>query len=872
MTNIKEILEKYFGFDSFRPGQEEIIRSILNGSDTLAVMPTGGGKSLCYQLPALVGEGIAIVISPLIALMKDQVDGLQKNNFPATFINSTLNYYEIAERLNLAAAGKLKLLYIAPERLESKQFIEALANINISFLAVDEAHCISEWGHDFRPSYLRINDIFQYLRRVPVIALTATATPEVQDDIVKLLNMENGARFIKGFDRPNLNYQTINASNKTEIIVKQLKKSVDSSSIIYAGTRKRVEKFAEEIGNAGIKVYRYHAGLSEFERKEQQNGFINDKNAVVVATNAFGMGIDKPNVRNVIHVDYTSTLEAYYQEAGRAGRDGESADCILIYEPQDFFLQDFFIRSSYPARNDIIKVYNTIYDIAQSAVGMIPTVSVYSGTAEIANMAGLSIITVRSVIKLLETNKILMQGSSRGFAKIKLNYDRHMIYEYYENLPEDKKQVFEAILRSVSHEVFRHTIEIDTAKLLAKYDLSAEEFKCSMRKFQANGVVTYIASQTATGLTLLAERMLPKSIPLDFEKIDARRELAYKKFDIVARYATTPECKRNFILRYFGEKNDGSRCGRCSSCLMQVNTNLLSEREKFLIAEATKAVAALGERFGKTIVRDFLKGKKDKRVNERRLYDIEGFAVAKNLPDTEIISGINTAILTGFIVQSADMYPVLKLTVKGRQRIKSKKRDDYYSQPGGNADIKTLYEKFNSLRQSLATVRGIQPRGIISDHTMRAIAKKQPLNNGDLLEVRGVSHAFVENFGDVFLDIIIDETNAEKNATEKANASALKPVFDKLNELFNVKTSLEGISAELKMTKADIAHIIQKMYEAGLNPLVSYLFDRDLFEQVKAYLTTNPYALLKDVKAALNIKIGLPLLRIIIAKAQSELG
>jgi ATP-dependent DNA helicase RecQ len=871
MQNLTEILHKHFGFGSFRTGQEEIITSILNGRDTLAVMPTGGGKSLCYQLPAITADGTAIVISPLIALMKDQVDGLLKNNLPATLINSTLNYYEIADRLNLAASGKLKLLYIAPERLESKQFIEALAKINVSFIAVDEAHCISEWGHDFRPSYLRINDIFKYLPRVPVMALTATATPEVQDDIVKLLNMKNAARFIKGFDRPNLNYQTINASNKSERIVKQLKKTTDGSSIIYAGTRKRVEKFADEIKSAGIKVYRYHAGLNEFERKRQQEGFINDTNAVVVATNAFGMGIDKPNVRNVIHVDYTSTLEAYYQEAGRAGRDGKPADCILIYEPQDFYLQEFFIKSSYPERSDIIKVYDTIYDIAQVSTGSGIGMSVFSSTEEIANKAGLSLISTRSIIKLLEKHKLILIGSNQGFAKIKLNYDRNRIYDYYENLSEDKKTVLEAILRSVSSEAFRHTIDVDTVNMLAKYDLSNALFKRALREFQIAGVVTYIAPQTATGLTLLSERMSRENIAVDFDKIDTRRELAYKKFNIVRRYAETLECKRNFILEYFGESASDGTCGRCSSCLKQTTVTVLSEKEKFLIAEVTKAVAVLGERYGKALVRDFLKGTRNKRINERRLYDLEGFAAAKDLPGTEIMSGINSALISGYVTPSADMYPVLKLTLKGRKKVKTKAAKISFTSVQGDADINSIYEKFKILRQNLANDIGIQPRGIISDRTMRTLAKQQPQTLEIMNDIRGVSPAFIENFGELFLEIIIDEINAAKELNNKENKAALKPVYTKLNTLLKSKLPLNKIAVALDSTKAETARLIQELFEAGDFPDTGYLFDTAIYEQVKAYLSKYPHAILKDVKAALNLKTGLPTLRIIIAKARAEL-
>ncbi len=868
---LSEFLEKYFGFKEFRPGQKEIIESILSRRDTLAVMPTGGGKSLCYQLPALISQGTAIVISPLISLMKDQVDSLQKNNFPTTFINSSLNYYEISDRLNAAVSGKIKLLYIAPERLESRQFIEAISQINVSFLAVDEAHCISEWGHDFRPSYLRINDIFLHLPRVPIIALTATATHEVQTDIITSLNMTQAAKFIKGFDRPNLSYQTINSADKTKIIIDKLHRTPVGSTIIYAGTRKRVQQFSDEIAKAGIHTYRYHAGLSEFERKQQQDGFFKDENSVVVATNAFGMGIDKPNVRNVMHVDYTSTLEAYYQEAGRAGRDGLPADCILIYDAQDYFLQDFFIKASHPERRDIVKIYNTIYDIAFETVGSSSGSSIFSSVAEIANKAGLSIIMTNAVLKLLEKNKIIMSGSSKGYAKIKLNYGRNEIYEYYERLPENKKPILEAVLRSVSAEAFRKAIETDVPGIIAKYNLSQESFMQTIREFQAHGVVTYIPAKSATGITLIAERMSSNDIPIDFDKIDARREHAYKKLDLVLRYAKTNECKRNFILNYFGEKTNSTVCRRCSSCLNKTKVEPMSEKEKFLIAQVVKSVARTGERFGKTLISDFLKGKRNKRINSRRLYAIEGFASAKDIPENEISAGINNAILTGYIEQTADIYPVLKLTTKGRKRINTKAVKISKESSSASLNINDLYEKFKALRNRLAESRGIQPRGIISDRTMRAIAKTQPRTAGTLLDVRGVSNAFVENFGQMFLDIIIDETNIEKETENRNKAFTEDNRYKEIiKQLDNGKT-LSQTSKSLNMTEADTARLIQEMLENGLKPPIEHLYDKDIFELVKTFINKYPRSALKDVKTHLNIKTKLPLLRIIIAKARADL-
>ncbi|MED2919311.1 DNA helicase RecQ [Bacillus sp. AR8-1] len=346
-TKAQELLASYFGYSSFRRGQDETIKNVLDGKDTVCIMPTGGGKSICYQIPALVFEGTTLVISPLISLMKDQVDTLVQNGISATYINSSISIAEANQRIQLAKQGHYKLLYVAPERLDSMEFVDQLIDMKIPMIAIDEAHCISQWGHDFRPSYLHIHRILDYLPEKPlVLALTATATPQVRDDICNTLEINQENTIMTTFERENLSFSVIKGQDRNAYLADYIRQNQKESGIIYAATRKVVDQLYEDLMKAGVSVSKYHAGMSDSDRNEQQELFLRDEVSVMVATSAFGMGIDKSNIRYVIHYQLPKNMESYYQEAGRAGRDGLDSTCILLYSSQDVQVQRFLIDQS----------------------------------------------------------------------------------------------------------------------------------------------------------------------------------------------------------------------------------------------------------------------------------------------------------------------------------------------------------------------------------------------------------------------------------------------------------------------------------------------------------------------------------------------
>lgn len=394
LAQAEQYLKKYYGYSHFRPGQGQIIDSILNGNDVCVIMPTGAGKSICFQIPALLFPGITLVISPLISLMKDQVDALTELGIPATFINSSISRREETNRIRKAVDGEYRLLYIAPERLETESFGELVESLSqaVSLVAIDEAHCVSQWGHDFRPSYRQIGPFIQQLPKRPIIAaFTATATPEVQEDIVNLLSLERPQLHFTGFNRENLSFAVLKGVNKKDFVLNYVAENRDSAGIIYAATRKEVDKLYELLHKKGYLAGKYHAGLSDKERIRAQEAFLYDDIRVMVATNAFGMGIDKSNVRYVIHNNLPKNMESYYQEAGRAGRDSDPSECILLFAAQDILLQKYLIEQNVlsPARkNNELKKLQTMVDYAHTQRCLRQFILEYFGETGVADQCG----------------------------------------------------------------------------------------------------------------------------------------------------------------------------------------------------------------------------------------------------------------------------------------------------------------------------------------------------------------------------------------------------------------------------------------------------------------------------------------------------
>jgi len=554
------VLSSRFGYPAFRAGQESAVASVLSGRDTLVVLPTGGGKSLCYQVPALVLPGLTVVVSPLISLMKDQVDALATRGIPATFVNSTLTSAEIAVRLARVARGEVRLLYVAPERFDAGATAERLRAIGVSLLAVDEAHCISEWGHDFRPSYLRIADVREKLGWPPVVALTATATQHVRTDITRQLRLENPETIITGFDRRNLHYHVVPTKNDEakDAALIDILKSRAGVAIVYASTRRNVERVTQTLERSRITVAAYHAGLDDGRRHEVQNAFMNEQVRVIVATNAFGMGIDKPNVRIVVHHAMPGTLESYYQEAGRAGRDGEPSDVFLLHAFQDRFTHEFFIKGAYPTRTLVERVFKRALEV--DANGDLDAAAIAESLPGKVNDR-----EVESALRILTVAGALQPDQrSESHIEIRLLATPERIKRELSGDRSTERELLRALWRIVGGDRLNDGVTLDLAAIPAAFG-GARAAGSLLDALQRDQFVAW--RRLGAGDRVRDRRRPLSAFPIDWDVLDRRRRADLAKLDSVQSYAYTRSCRRGFVLRYFGDPAARKACGGCDNCV-----------------------------------------------------------------------------------------------------------------------------------------------------------------------------------------------------------------------------------------------------------------------------------------------------------------
>jgi ATP-dependent DNA helicase RecQ len=647
-------LHEHFGFTEFREGQREVIAAILAGKNAIVVMPTGSGKSLCYQLPALMFDGATVVVSPLIALMKDQVDALRARDLPATFINSSVDEREQWSRIDALRNGQYKLVYVAPERFRSSRFLEALQSIDVSLFAVDEAHCISTWGHDFRPDYLRLKHVVQALNAngtgAQTVALTATATPYVRSDIIQQLGLTKPETFVSGFDRPNLTIDVVHTEKEREKIarIKRLAKTHSGSGIIYAATRKAVEQVALQLQAQGLSVSAYHAGMGDAARVKAQDDFMNGRTQMIVATNAFGMGIDKADIRFVAHYQMPGSIEAYYQEIGRAGRDGLPSSCVLLFNYADKNTHDFFIEGSYPGAEVIRDVYGVLLATCLKRIEL--------SAGEIAKRAGVrNEMAVQSALYLLER-----AGHIHRLANSK-NSDTAS------NPP--------------------WATSTGTADVLPA---AAAPHK----------------SSRAPRSILMLDNVRPAKLRVTPDDVERRAGLERRKLREMIEFCYTEFCYRAAILDYFGDRHHARNCGSCGNCnphsaaktplagdevLHEVRPagrnrkgaaapatvlqpRVLDDDENLRVRKLLACASRMKGRFGKTVLAATLRGSAAKNVMQAHLNELSTYGLLNDMRQDDILLFIDALCAAGCLRVSPGEYPTILITKLGEQVMREQER------------------------------------------------------------------------------------------------------------------------------------------------------------------------------------------------------
>jgi ATP-dependent DNA helicase RecQ len=821
-VDLERTLRERFGLEEFRPGQREVIENVLRGRDVLCVMPTGGGKSLCYQLPALLLKGLTLVVSPLIALMKDQVDALTEEGIRATLINSTLDPGEQRTRMADIELGKYDLVYVAPERFRSPRFLEAIGRVKPALLAVDEAHCISEWGHDFRPDYARLGWARKRLGLPPCIALTATATDLVRRDIADQLDLKDPAQFVTGFDRPNLSYRVIGASREPDKLsaLAEVLDQNPGSSIVYTSARKRCEEvrqFLKVTLRRSVEIY--HAGLTREERTSAQESFMSGAAEIVVATNAFGMGVDKANIRSVVHYNLPGTLEAYYQEAGRAGRDGEAAECVLLYAPGDRFLQEMFIENEYPPQDAIYEVYEYLRNLDDNPIEMTQL--------EIKEAARVSIneSAVGACLKILEKAGAVERFRPRenmAIIRIDTEPEDGSLLSRLSPQAHVQRNVMQGLETIVGGRL-GEPVYFQPDQLAFALGIERPALLRTLRQIATDLPVLYVPPFRGNAIRIPNRDLLFRDVPIDFVALAKRRNQEYEKLDRMINYARATHCRRAYILSYFGDSK-AARCGRCDNCGPRSKrtaagaARVLGPAGHEVILKALSGVARAKGRFGKTVVAQMLTGSNSEKIARFGLSRLSTFGIL-NPPfkQAEVVKILEALAVAGLVEdREVDrLRPIIDLTARGwdvlrghdgneialalpevvaakivdgkggggrgsRAKAKSAREDAGkpsdssliafeaalglestpsplpVATPRSSTDADILLGRLRSLRTAWAAQTGQPAYTVFSNETLEALVRERPRSPHALAMIRGMGPARIERYGATILQTITE--------------------------------------------------------------------------------------------------------------------
>lgn len=875
-------LKQHFGYPGFRAGQDTIVRAVLERHNVLAVMPTGGGKSICYQIPAVLFDGLTIVISPLISLMQDQVAALDRARIRATYINSMLEFGEVMDRLGKARNGWYKLMYVAPERFESRTFVERMKGIRIAMFAVDEAHCISEWGHDFRPSYTRLREAIAALGSPQIVALTATATPDVRQDIQTQLALRDPKVIVRGFNRENLGFRVLRGVNKRDEIVRIV--GSGNCGIVYAGTRNTVEELAIMLRTHGIAAEGYHAGLQATERKDVQQRFMDGRTRVIVATTAFGMGIDKSDVRFVVHHDMPSTLEQYYQEAGRAGRDGKESVCTMLFHPKDRGLPEFFIRNTYPDRMLIQKVYAQLHLIAGTQPGQtFDGLIAHTAGSLAAHMGNVSETAVRGALDVLERDgyiRRIQESYGESSVRFLLSPERMRTWLIESAMP-DIQPVATALLRMAGGAAFFDPVPISIDELAQRNGFRTDDLLPMLRQLHEDEIIDFVLGRKGTGIALLGVRIPSQDLAIDYAAIEKRMRHQLEKLRAVERYINGSACRRNMILEYFDEADIVGTCGKCDTCtatVIDVGNGVAEDAFDRFHPLVLHCAAETGGRFGRTTLTDILRGAATQRITQFRLFEASSYGKMKSVDKRLVTETIETLLALGWLAQSATSRPTVSITEAGRAHLGYDVTPMRIPSSAEAATAATkdpvLYEALRGTRRRTAASLNIPSHALLSDAVLRRIADARPRTRQELLAIEGMGPATAEKCGRELLATIEDhcneETLARGMAREKDVLHDLPAPVRSTWELAQRGLTLADIAVQRGLSDGTVSNHLTEMIHRGMRLQLDPLVPRPHQEQIRGAVRRLRDTNLKKIKGVVDPEISFAEIRIMLAVLDQE--